>query len=158
MFLLCYARRKRPCGCRSTDKRDELPSPHASPPTKLYYVLDSPSPSRQYEPSEPHHSAFCCSVVDNNWTPREPAMPVRSLRWTTRRHFLTTTGLTISPAPPSVPAATTMPGNASGDHRCDQHHEDGRVHAASMYAASMYAASMYAASMCDTPQARQSKT
>jgi hypothetical protein len=49
-----------------------------------------------------------------------------------------------------------MPGNAGDDHRCDQHYEDGRVHAASMYAASMYAASMYAASMCDRPQARQS--
>jgi hypothetical protein len=85
-----------------------------TPPAKSYHVIDSPSPSPQYEPSdksivaqtaddalspfpfyvlEPHHSGFCCSVVDNNRTPREPAMPVRSLHWATRRHFLTTTGL-----------------------------------------------------------------
>jgi hypothetical protein len=137
-----------------------VPLPSTNPPISPSWPQtadDALSPFPFYV-LEPHHSAFCCSVVDNNWTPREPAMPVRSLRWTTRRHFLTTTGLTISPASPSVPAATTMPGNVSGDHRCDQHHEDGRVHAASMYAASMYAASMYAASMCDTPQARQSKT
>jgi hypothetical protein len=69
---------------------------------------------------EPHHSGFCCSVVDNNWTPREPAVPVRSLGWATRRHFLTTTDLMISSEPSSVPAATTVPSNASGDHHCDQ--------------------------------------
>jgi hypothetical protein len=44
--------------------------------------------------------------------------------------------------PPLVPATTTMPSNASSDHNCDHHEEDGRVHAASM---------------CDTPQAGHSK-
>jgi len=89
------------------------------------------------------------SIVHRNWAPREPAIPVRSLRWATRRHFLITTmGLYISPAPLSLPAATSMPSNASGDRYCDQHYEDGRVHATSIYAGSM----------CDTPHARQSKT
>jgi hypothetical protein len=57
-------------------------------------------------------------------------------------------GLTISPAPPSVPATATIPSKASGDHHCDQHYEDGRIHAALMYAASIF----------DTPQAWHSKT
>jgi hypothetical protein len=80
---------------------------------------------------------------------KSSAARAKRLRWTTRRHFLTTTGLMISPAPSSVPAATTMPSSAASGHRhCDQHYEDGRVHAASMYAASIF----------DTPQAWHSKT
>jgi hypothetical protein len=65
-----------------------------------------------------------------------------------RAHLLVTTVLRLHRRRQSVPAATTMPSNASGDRYCDQHYEDGRAHAASTYAASIF----------DTPQARHSKT
>ena len=36
------ARRERPSGCGSSDKRDEVPSPHGSPPSRDY-ILALPS-------------------------------------------------------------------------------------------------------------------
>lgn len=37
---------------------------------------------------EPCYSPSSCSVVEDNWTPREPAMPVRDCRWASRCHLL----------------------------------------------------------------------
>jgi hypothetical protein len=40
---------------------------------------------------EPCHSPSSRSAVNNNWTPREPAMPLHTRLWDARRHCLTTT-------------------------------------------------------------------
>jgi hypothetical protein len=61
------------------------PKPPSINPAWFQITGDVQCPSSFYV-LEPCYSRFSCSVVDCNWTPREPAMPMHFGWWDARRH------------------------------------------------------------------------
>jgi hypothetical protein len=87
------------------------PKPPSINPAWLQITGGVQCPSSFYV-LEPCYSRFSCSVVDCNWTPREPAMPMHFGWWDARRHG--GAGVTIW--------VTTFAGNVGLSQRCSWSH------------------------------------